>query len=74
AAGAEDAIAAPFVEGRLRRQTLTIDIDTQCVHCARKIAISIDSELRYDAPPGVLVFEPRVDWSTFGEPNIIRHY
>jgi hypothetical protein len=51
-----------------------VDIETRCAHCERDIAISVDSELRYDAPPDVLVFEPRVDWSTFHEPNIIRHY
>ena len=62
------------MEGRLRQQTLTIEIDTQCGHCDRQIGISIDSELRYTAPPDVLVFEPRVDWSTFTEPNIIHHY
>jgi len=62
------------VEGRLRQEELTIDIRSRCAHCDRQIEISIDSELRYDAPPDVVVFEPRVDWSTFREPNIIRHY
>jgi hypothetical protein len=62
------------VEGRLREQKLSVEIATRCAHCDREIAISLDSELRYDAPPGVLVFEPRVDWSAFREPNIIRHY
>ena len=51
-----------------------MDIQTRCVHCDRAITISIDSELRFDAPQEVLVFEPRVDWSTFHEPNIIGHY
>ncbi len=36
--------------------------------------MTVDSELRYDGPKDVLVFEPRVDWSAFREPNIIRHY
>ena len=67
-------MAAPFVEGRLFEQPVTVDIRTRCAHCDRAIAITIDSELRYEAPPGVLVFEPRVDWSAFREPNIIRHY
>lgn len=36
--------------------------------------MSVDSGLRYEAPPDVLVFEPRIDWSTFREPNIIHDY
>ena len=41
------------------------------------MTLSVDSELQFrvterDAQP--LVFEPRVDWSTFREPNIINHY
>ena len=67
-------MAAPFVEGRLRQQALRVDIDTRCAHCDRRIAMSVDSDLRYDGPPDVLVFEPRVDWSNFTEPNIIHHY
>ena len=67
-------MAAPFVEGRLRDETLTIEIRSRCAHCDRDITISVDSELQYDAPPEVLVFEPRVDWSKFREPNIIHHY
>ena len=62
------------MEGRLRQQDLTIDIRSRCAHCDRAIAISIDHELRYDAPPDVLVFEPRIDWPAFREPNIIHHY
>lgn len=70
-------MAAPFVEGRLRQQPLSIEIRTQCGHCDRRMTLSVDSELQFrvaerDAQP--LVFEPRVDWSTFREPNIIKHY
>lgn len=65
------------MEGRLRQKPLRIDIRTKCAHCAREIAISVDSELRYDvaqkdARP--MVFEPRLDWSVFRGPNIIHDY
>lgn len=70
-------MAAPFVEGRLRQKPLTVEIRTKCAHCDRRIDLSVDSELHYrvaqkDARP--MVFEPRVDWSAFREPNIIHHY
>ena len=67
-------MAAPFVEGRLRNEHLAVEIRSRCAHCDRDITLNVDSELHHDGPPGVLVFEPRVDWSSFREPNIIRHY
>ena len=70
-------MAAPFVEGRLRNEPLTIEIGTRCAHCDRSMTISVDSDLHYDvAEEGAepIVFEPRIDWSTFHEPNIIGHY
>ena len=70
-------MAAPFVEGRLRQEPLTIDIETTCEHCERAMAMRVDSELRYEVTsPGAapIVFEPRLDWSTFTDPNIIAKY
>ena len=54
-----------------------IEIDTACAHCDQSMQISIASDLTYrvdaeSAEP--LVFEPEVDWRTFGEPNIIHAY
>lgn len=62
------------MEGRIRQEVLSADILTSCAHCDRDIVISVNSELHYEGPPHVLVFEPRVDWSRFTEPNIIHHY
>lgn len=67
-------MAAPFVEGRLLEQSLRADIRSRCVHCDREIVFSLDSDLHYEGPAGLLVFEPRVDWATFDQPNIIGHY
>jgi hypothetical protein len=76
-AWAEDAIATPFVQGRLREQHLSVGIRTECAHCGRRIQIDMDSELKYrvheeQAKP--LVFEPHIEWATFQEPNIIHAY
>jgi hypothetical protein len=70
-------VAAPFVQGRLRDEYLAVEIETQCAHCGKAMHVDIDSELKYrvrerDARP--LMFEPRVDWDTFEEPNIIHAY
>ena len=70
-------MAAPFVEGRLRNEALTVEIRTACAHCDREMTITVDSDLQSTvahngAKP--LVFEPRLDWSTFREPNIIHGY
>ena len=70
-------MAAPFVEGRLRNERLTVLIETKCADCDRPMRVSVDSDLHFDveekeARP--LVFEPRLDWSSFHEPNIIGQY
>jgi hypothetical protein len=67
-------MAAPFVQGRLRKKHLSVTIMTECAHCAQPIQIEVDSELQYrvkDEEAEPLVFEPLIDWQTFTEPNII---
>ncbi len=64
----------PFVQGQLRRESLTFSIETACAHCGRPIHIEMDSELRYsvleqDAAP--LVFAPMVDFDRLEDPSII---
>lgn len=70
-------MAAPFVQGRLREERLSVVVSTECAHCGRPMHIEIDSELKYrvgeeGAEP--LVFEPQINWATFQEPNIIHAY
>jgi hypothetical protein len=74
---AEDAFAMPFVQGRLRGEKLTVELESECAHCGKALHISIDSELNSrvreeDAEP--LLFEPDVDWETFKGANIINDY
>jgi hypothetical protein len=67
-------MAAPFVQGRLKKKHLSVTIMTECAHCARPMQIELDSELQYrvkDEGAEPLVFEPLIDWQTFAEPNII---
>ena len=70
-------MATPFVQGQLRDETLTIDIETSCGHCDRKINIRLDSDGKWDlqqTDAAPLVFEPSIDWKTFTKPNIIDDY
>ena len=65
------------MEGRLRNEPLSVDIHSQCAHCSREMTITVDHELGFrahEAEAEPLVFEPRLDWSTFSEPNIIADY
>lgn len=70
-------MASPFVQGRLRSETVSVEINTSCAHCARPIQIQVDQDLQSKVhSPGAepLIFEPHLDWDTFTEPNIIHKY
>jgi hypothetical protein len=69
-----DAIATPFVQGQLRGEPLTFEIETECAHCARRIRIQMDNQLNYtvqgkDAAP--LILAPMVDFDRLRDPSII---
>ena len=70
-------MAAPFVQGKLRDEFLSVIIESECGHCGQPIRIELDSDMNIgsiekDSTP--LVFEPDVDWSDFKEPNICDAY
>lgn len=70
-------MATPFVQGRLRNERLSVEIETACAHCGQELHITVDSELAWSvkeqgAQP--LLFEPEVDWTSFEGPNIIGRY
>jgi hypothetical protein len=65
------------VQGRLRRQPLSIDIHTACAHCGQAIYIQVEGDMTYrlhSAGAEPLLFMPHVDWDAFSEPNIIQAY
>ncbi len=62
------------MQGQLRGELLTFQIETECGHCGRPLHIGIDSELRYkvaesDAAP--LIFTPMIDLHRLEDPSII---
>ncbi len=70
-------MATPFVQGRLREETLSVTVRTECACCGRLIELEIDSEMRYrvlseGASP--LLTLPLVDFGRLEAPNIIDDF
>jgi hypothetical protein len=62
------------VQGLLRKEKLSFQIETECAHCHAPLHIEMDSHLNYrviekDAKP--VVFTPLVDFSRLDDPSII---
>jgi hypothetical protein len=77
AAWAIDAMATPFVQGRLRSEPLSVVVRTECALCSQSMSIEIDSELRSKILEGgtnPLIFHPFVDFSRLAAPNIIDDF
>ncbi len=65
------------MQGRLRGEKLSAEIESACAYCGKALHISVDSELNSqvrekEAEP--LLFEPDVNWEIFEGPNIINDY
>ena len=65
------------MQGRLRNESLEVEIATSCAHCGRGMHLVVDERMRWrvkerGADPHL--FLPHIDWATFREPNIIGHY
>ena len=72
-----DAIATPFVQGRLRNEVISVTIETVCAHCNQPLTITLDSQMDFKVSPedaGALIFSPRVDWEAFSDPNILQAF
>jgi len=65
------------VQGRLRNEKLSVEIETECAHCGQALHLALDSELKWsvkESGTDPLLFEPDVDWAHFEAPNIIHDY
>ena len=70
-------MATPFVQGRLRKEPVAVDVITHCSQSGRELRLHIDGDLNVEVQsPGAepYVFEPHIDWQTFSAPNIIHDY
>ena len=70
-------MAVPFVQGHLRNEYVSVEIETKCRHCDQIMHITMDSDMRVsirEAEAAPLVFMPDVDWDNFAERTIIDSY
>ena len=62
------------MQGHLRNESLSIEIESTCAHCTQPLHITLDNDLHWslkeqDATP--FVFMPDIDWSHFTGTTII---
>ena len=72
-----DALATPFVQGRLRNEKLTVTVRTECAHCKTPMEMTIDSDLNItvkDRESRPMAFMPDVDLLNIKEENIINAF
>ncbi len=65
------------MQGRLRNEYLTVEIETKCRHCDQALHITLDSSMKYsvrEEGASPLLFMPDVDWDNFAERTIIDSY
>ena len=65
------------MQGRLREEGLSVEIETECAHCGQELHINLDSELSWsikESGASPLVFMPDVDWEHLSGPNIINDF
>jgi hypothetical protein len=70
-------MATPFVQGRLRNERISFEIDTECGHCGEPIHLTVKEDrscLVDDPDQSPLMFEPVVNWEGFSGPHIIDAY
>ena len=62
------------MQGKLRNASLSVAIETECVHCYRAIHFDIDNELKYrveELAASPLIFIPLVNIGKLKESSII---
>jgi hypothetical protein len=65
------------VQGRLRQETLSITVKTECAHCHRTMNLEIDQDLNLqvkDEKCRPVIFVPDVDLHALSEPSIIDSF
>jgi hypothetical protein len=65
------------VQGQLRKEYVSIEVETKCTHCNQELHFTLDSAMQFsvhDAKANPLVFMPDIDWDNFAERTIIDSY
>jgi hypothetical protein len=72
-----DAFATPFVQGRLRQEPVSIQVETECAHCKEPMQLEIDSDMHCRCPENdcrPIIFVPDVDLNRLKDPHIIEAF
>jgi len=66
----------PFVQGQLRRESISVTIDSQCAHCSRPMRLHVDGDLNYRSEDATdpMIYLPIVDFAKLKEPSIIDSF
>ena len=62
------------MQGQLRNEKLSFQIETACAHCGQPIHLEFDTDLNYtvqETGSQPLVFIPMVDFDRLEDPSII---
>ena len=62
------------MQGQLRKEKLTVSIQTECGHCHKPLHLQVDSELNFivqEPQAAPLVFVPRMNLQKLDDPSII---
>jgi hypothetical protein len=65
------------VQGRLRNELISVEIETNCKHCGQALHLTVDSAMRFsvgESGAAPLMFSPDVDWEHFTGRSIIDSY
>ena len=65
------------MQGQLRKEYVSIEVETKCKHCDHTMHFTIDSDMRVsvrESGANPLVFMPDIDWNNFAERTIIDSY
>ena len=65
------------MQGRLRNEHITINVESECAHCSREMALEIDSELNikaFDEECNPIIFIPDIDLLNLEEDSIIDSF
>jgi hypothetical protein len=65
------------VQGKLRNESVTVRVETECAHCAKTMEMEIDSKLHIkpgDEKCKPIIFVPDIDLSTLQKDSIIDDF
>jgi hypothetical protein len=65
------------VQGQLRKEYVSVEVETSCKHCGQVLHLTIDSNMQvsvHEKEAHPLVFVPDVDWNNFTGQTIIDAY